>query len=348
MTHIIFSGAKRSSAAWGGAAAALAVCLPAAAEERTALPDLAQALLDAAYESSDANEIAAVAKAVKAVFPDYADAIEAQAAATVAGLTPLETGDGATLAEAGGEKNDAEEEGDEGDGGEGAEETDAPPPRYSLLAVRPWDGDIKVSAVFSSGNSENSAVGISFDTARIGGDFTHNLKGYFDLGQSGGETNQRRWGAAYQLDYNFGERTYAYGRFSYDEDEFSGFDYRLFAGAGLGHHYFLSDALTWKVEAGPGYRYSPIDDTREVEQQVAVYAASETDWLIREGVLFEQDFTVTWSSPTTTVESITSLKTDLTESLSTAVSFEYRFETDPPQNRENTDTIARASLVYGF
>ena len=62
MTHIIFRGAKRSSAAWGGAAAALAVCLPAAAEERAALPDIAQALLDAAYESGDANEIAAVAK----------------------------------------------------------------------------------------------------------------------------------------------------------------------------------------------------------------------------------------------------------------------------------------------
>ena len=332
MTQIIFGGV-----------AAFALCLPASAEERAAIPDVAQALLNAAYESGDAGEIAAVAKAASAVFPDYADAIDAQAAQTIAALSAAETEDGATLAEA-----DSGEEGAEAEGEDGAGETDGPPPRYRLLSVRPWDGDVKVSAVFSSGNSENSAVGISFDTARIGGDFTHNLKGYFDLGQSGGETNQRRWGASYQLDYNFGERTYAYSRFSYDEDEFSGFDYRLFAGAGLGHHYFLSDALTWKVEAGPGYRYSPLDDTRDIEQQIAVYAASETDWLIREGVVFEQDFTVTWSSPTTTVESVTSLKTDLTKSLSTAFSFEYRFETDPPQDRENTDTIARASLVYGF
>ena len=298
----------------------------AAAQEPAEIPDLAQALLDAAYETGDPAEIEAVKKAVAKVFPDYDTAIVDQANSRVAALAPA----------------DSDEDDDTG-GADDAEEVTS-----SLIAIKPWDGKIQTSAVFSSGNSENSAVGVLVDAARTAGDFTHNVSGYFDLGKSGGVTNQKRWGAAYQLDWNFSERTYAYARASYDEDEFSGFDYRLFGGAGLGHFIAKSDPFTWKVEGGPGFRYSPRDISREVEQEIAVYGASELDWVIRDGVTFEQDFATTWTSPTTTLISVTSLTTQLMENLSTGVSFEYRYETDPPDGRENTDTIARASVIYGF
>jgi len=308
-------------------AAMLALASGAAAQSETeladrAIPDIAQALLDAAYTTGDAAEVAAVARAVKAVFPDHAAAIDNQSALQMAEF------DAATEPDASAE--------------------DAPTPIGGLLSVSPWDGKIQASGVFSNGNSDNAAVGIAIDAARTSGDFVHNITAFFDLGESNGVTNQKRWGGAYQLDYSFGERTYAYGRVSYEEDEFSGFDYRLFTGAGLGHFFAKSDPFIWKVEGGPGFRYSPIDDMNEIEQELAVYAASETDWAIRDGLIFEQDFNATWTDPTTTFQSITSLTTALTDSLSTGVSFEYRFETDPPAGREDTDTIARASLKYGF
>ncbi|PQA86768.1 DUF481 domain-containing protein [Hyphococcus luteus] len=295
----------------------------AGAEEPGEIPDIAAALLQSAYESGDPDEIAAVAKAVKDVFPDYEDAITADVEATLAALEPAE------------------------------EEPPAPPekkgpPPGGLLAVKPWDGKISASGVLSSGNSENAAVGVAVDAARTAGRYKHNIKGFFDLGESDNVTNQKRWGLAYKLDYNFGERTYVYGRFSYEEDEFSGFDYRLFTGAGLGHYFAKAEDFTFKVEGGPGYRYSPIDETREVEQNVAAYASSEFDWIIREGVKFEQDFSTTWTSPTTTFQSVTSLTTQVWGDISTGLSFEYRYETDPPLGRENTDTLAKASLIYGF
>ena len=91
-----------------------------------------------------------------------------------------------------------------------------------------------------------------------------------------------------------------------------------------------------------------IDITRDIEKEFAVYAASETDWLIREGLKLEQDFNVTWTSPTTTFQSVTSLTTEIWGDISTGLTFEYRYETNPPLGRENTDTIAKASLIYGF
>jgi len=309
--------------------AALHVAASAAvAQEPTAIPDIAQALLNAAYETGDPNEIEAVAKAVKAVFPDYEVAITNQAADKVATLTAddeiVETADAETA------------------------DNLSPPEDAGVFAISPWDGKVETSALFSSGNSNNSAVGILIDAKREGQNFVQNFDAFVNLGASEGVLNQKRWGAAYKLDYNLSDRTYAYGRFSYEEDEFSGFDYRLFAGVGLGYFLFDSDPFTWKVEGGPGYRYSPIDDTREIDQQFAVYAASETDWTIREGVLFEQDFSVTYADVTTTLQSITSLSTKLWQSISTGVSFEYRHETNPPAGRENTDTIAKAAVSYGF
>lgn len=304
-------------------AAAVFLCAaPAAAQETPEIPDIAAALLQSAYESGDADEIAAVAKAVKKVFPDYEAAIAEDVEAQIAALEP-----------------ETPEE---------PVQTAAPPPPGGFIAVRPWDGKLSASGLLASGNSDNAAVGVALDAARAAGAFQHNIKGFFDLGESDGETSQKRWGLAYKLDYNFGERAYAYGRVSYEEDAFSGFDYRLFSGAGLGYYFAKTEPFTLKFEGGPGFRYSPVDDTREVESEFATYAASELDWMISDGVKFEQDVSVTWTQPTTTIQSVSSLTTQIWGDISTGLSFEYRYETDPPLGRENTDTIAKASLIYGF
>ncbi len=308
------------------ATVAAAALLPAAAAAGdAALPDLVQALLDEAYATENPAEIAAVVKAVKGVFPDYADAIAAQSDARIAAVTPP------------GPDPEAE-----------ATESEPDYAGAGVFAIRPWKGKAQAGASFASGNSDNLAVGLSVDATRTAGDFAHHVAAFIDIAESESVVTQKRWGASYQLDYSFSERSYGYARFAYEEDEFSGFDYRLFAGAGLGHFLYKTEPFTWKVEAGPGFRYSPIDDTREVEEEFAAYGSTEVDWVIRNGVLFEQDVNVTWTEPTTTVQSISALTTDLTDSISTSVSFEYRYETDPPAGRENTDTVARASIVYGF
>lgn len=326
-------------------AAATALASPAAlsAQDQPALPDIAQALMQAAYDSEDAAEIAAVARAVKAVFPNYAAAIEAQASAKLTELARIEQAEAEIAAASKGavEKDVEPQE-------VALEVPPPPPPPPGIFALRPWDGKINASGLLSDGNSENVAAGVKVEAVRKSGSLVHNIKGFFDLGRSRGKTNQKRWGASYQLDFDLGDATYAYGRLSYEENEFSGFDYRLFAGAGLGHFYFDTETFVWKVEGGPGFRYSPIDATREIEQQVALYASSEIDWQIRDGVELEQDVNVTWTTPTTTFETVTALTTQLTDSISTGLSFEYRYETDPPEGRENFDAIARASLIYGF
>lgn len=300
----------------------LASYLPARAQDGAPVPQIAEALLDAAYQTGDPAEIEAVTRAVKTVFMDYEAAIEARTQSVLAQLEPAS---------------------------EPTLDDDAPPPpAKGFLAVAPWKGKINAGAALASGNSDNFSAGVAIDAARTAGDWVHNFNAFIDYAETNDITNQKRWGASYQLDYLFLDDTYFYGRLSYEEDDFSGFEFRVFGGAGIGHYLYRTEPFTWKLEGGPGYRYSPIDGSDRIEREFAVYGASELDWLIRDGLIFEQDVNTTWTAPTTTIQSLTSLTTALTENLSTGLSFEYRYETMPPLGRLKSDKIARASLVYGF
>lgn len=320
---------------------------PIESEAPTPIPDVARAMIDAAYETEDPVQVSAVANAAMQVFPKEAEAIGAYADKKREALSsPLFAGrvkdELVVTAEPEKEKQPPS--------------VDARPDEVELkpgkapkfLGLGPWKGKATASGLRSTGNSQNAAAGFQFEAHRDFGDFTHNLAGRFDFGKSKGKTTQQRWGASYKLDYRYSDKTYAFARLSYDEDAFSGFDYRLFAGLGVGRRLFNTEGFKWKVEGGPGYQYAPIDDTREVDNHPAAYLSSETDWLIRDGLKFEQDVNGTWTSPTSTIVSQTTLTTVLTDTLSTGISYLYRYETDPPSGRLNEDTTFRLNLTYGF
>ncbi|MEE2692335.1 MAG: DUF481 domain-containing protein [Pseudomonadota bacterium] len=309
-------------------------------------PEVARAMLDAAAATGQTTQVNAVANAARAVFPDDAEAIDAYADGLTSALLlqMLNATSDYLVVKAAAEPEKAAPKVDDS-----IDEQELPsgePPKW--LKLGPWAGKATASGLVSSGNSRNAAAGLRVDAHREFSYFTHNISLYFDYGKSKGVKSQQRWGTAYKLDYLLGDNTYAYGRFSYDEDEFSGFDYKLFGGVGVGHRFFDTKEFKLKVEGGPGYQYSPIDDTREVDKHAAFYASGELDWIIRPGLKFEQDVNTTWTQPSSSLISSTALTTSLTDTLSAGVSFLYRYETDPPAGRVNTDTSFRMNLTYGF
>ncbi|MGF1544761.1 MAG: YdiY family protein [Parvularculaceae bacterium] len=304
-------------------------------------PDVARALLDAAAETGNPAEIGAVSRAAQKIFPDDADAI-ADYAAALASQAAADADADAPVAVA--DANPAAEPVETAE----TEDKDDKPKTGGVFALAPWDGDVAFSAVSATGNSENAALGFNFEGQREGGGLKHTVNAFADFGVASDELNQKRWGASYQGDVEFSPRGYAFGRVEYEEDEFSGFDYRLFFGAGAGYKILKNDAVQWQVDAGPGYRISPIDDTREVDRNVAVRGASAFDWTIRKGVRFDHDARVIWTDPTTTFQSTLGITTELVGGLTTGASFLYRFETNPPAGNERVDTIVRANIGYAF
>ena len=229
-------------------------------------------------------------------------------------------------------------------------------PAYAQDGEENWDGAIEFSAANATGNTENTNLGLAAKGKRKTGRYTHNLAAAINYAETDDAETQNNWIVSYQLDMQIRDRTYGYGRISYEQDEFSGFENRLFLGAGVGHHIFQSEQKNWKIEGGPGYRLSnveqptpPIPAGFEDEQsEFAFYAASDFDITIREGVLFEHDLSTTWTDTNTTVTTVFGLSTKLTENMSSKIAYQIDFETDPPLGREDTDTLLKASLLFGF
>ena len=218
-----------------------------------------------------------------------------------------------------------------------------------------WDGTIEFSAANATGNSENTTIGVGLDSRNKQGRYTHNVDAYANYAESDGTEQQNNFGVAYQLDLDLSDVSYGFGRISYEQDEFSGFDYRVFLGAGLGRFLIQNNVRVWKVEAGPGVRFTRIEEPvplppgfEDEETEVSAFANSEFDWTIREGVLFEHNLAATYADSSSTISTLFALSTKLTENLSSKVSYQVDFETDPPLGREDTDTLLKASLLLGF
>lgn len=225
-----------------------------------------------------------------------------------------------------------------------------------------WDVEVEASAAKTSGNTENTQLGLKGKFQRQIGRFIHVVSGNVDYAEQVvrlededvSRATQDRWMASYQVDAQLRDRTHGYARVQYDEDRFSGFNKRWFAGVGLGHDIFDSEQLTWSVEAGPGYRWAELEPSinpvlmdRE-SQEFAAYADSDLDVHIRENVSLEQNANVTYAQSNTTYDTLIGVRTKLTNSVSSKLSYQVKYETDPPQGRESRDTMLKASLLLGF
>ena len=117
-----------------------------------------------------------------------------------------------------------------------------------------WTGEGTVSGAYTSGNTQTTEVGIAVKAAKQFGkwDIKGNLEA--DYGENNDVESRNRWALAGQLNRKLTERWLTYGRGTYEEDKFSGFDSRLFFGAGVGYKVLTGGAASWTLEAGPGYR----------------------------------------------------------------------------------------------
>ena len=223
-----------------------------------------------------------------------------------------------------------------------------------------WTGEGNLGGGVTTGNTDTVDVGIALKVAKEFGPWKVAADGGFDFGQVDGTDNRRRWWVGSQVQRDFTDRLYGFGDISYEEDDFSGFDSRLFIGTGAGYHVYKEKPLLWSVEVAPGYRRSIVSAETDglvpptivtpsfTANDFAVRGSSKFAYHFNENVVFTNDTDVIWSDTSTQTVNTAALSAQLTERISGRVSFQVRHETDPPVGFVNTDTATRVSIVYGF
>jgi putative salt-induced outer membrane protein len=224
-----------------------------------------------------------------------------------------------------------------------------------------WTGEGSLSAAYTTGNTTTNDLGASLNLARETQVWKASLEAFADFGETDNVETRNRWFLAGQLDRQINDRLYGFGRVSYEKDEFSGFDSRVFAGGGLGYQILADEPTTWSIEGGPGIKIDKIanriaidENGNEIaipsttEESVSVIGASNFVHAFNENVSFSNNTDILFAEESTQLANIAAITAKLTQSLSARASFETRHDTNPPPGFEDTDTATRLSLVYAF
>lgn len=225
--------------------------------------------------------------------------------------------------------------------------------------AKKWSGEGSLSAGVTTGNTDTIDIGVGAKAVRQDGRWKVALEGGYDYGEIDGLASRDRWYVSGQTDYDVTDRIFTFARASYEQDDFSGFDSRVFAGAGAGYHIFKRENVTWSVEAAPGFRIDEVSD--EVDPvsglvvtpgrtvtNFALRGGSAFKYIFNENVDFTNDTNVIWTDLSTQTINTSALNAKLIGALTARLSFEVRNDTNPPEGFVETDTATRLSLVYGF
>ena len=312
--------------------ATLAFCLAAATAGTPVaakLPDAARAMIDAAIATGDAKKIDTVLDLAATTFPDEGEEIAA-----------IRKDWNARAKERAAAAKTAE--------------------REAILtagALVLWSGEGELGGFQSSGNSDTIGVSASLKLQREGIDWSHRLRVRLDYQRQNGTTSREQVLAAYEPRWQFDPAVFAYGLAQYERNRLQGVDARYSVSGGLGYRVIDRDDLSLSVKAGPAYRVTDYTDER-MEKSLAGLVALDFDWQIFDRLTLTQDTnalaetggeaTVFFDGSNTTLNLITGLDFKVSDNLRARMSYQVDYDSDPPVGKVSTDTLTRATLIYGF
>ncbi|WP_166264049.1 DUF481 domain-containing protein [Marinobacter caseinilyticus] len=218
-----------------------------------------------------------------------------------------------------------------------------------------WDGEAELGALITSGNSEetniNSRLGLVHETTSW-----RNLLELRSLySEADDETTSERYSASAETNYKFSERQYWFLRGAYDDNRFTGYDFRTSATTGYGHRVWQNGERSFlDLSVGAGYRFNklkqPNEAGRRSEQEAIARLAGQYDYALSDNALFRQKLSteVGLDGNNTISESETSVQASVVGNVSMKAAYLVKHVSNPPAGAERIDTEMSLSLLYGF
>jgi len=216
-------------------------------------------------------------------------------------------------------------------------------------------GSGEVGLLITSGNSEtdsvNAKVGIKYEKEHFLSEA--NLAALYSSektevdGKKEDKVSAEKYNYSAKIGYKFNEADYVFINGDYEDDRFSGYDYKTTYSAGYGRKVIASDTTKLDIEIGPGYRYDVLEGG-ESEDEAILRGYAMFNYKFSDAVSFQQDVTVVYGSDNTNTKSVSALTSQIIGALSMKASFKVNHNTDVPADKDKTDTETALTLVYDF
>ncbi len=221
------------------------------------------------------------------------------------------------------------------------------PTAFAATGESEWGGEAELGLVTTSGNTETTTANFK-GKLKNEREQWHHLFTLATLHSSNKESNTaERYLLTAKSDYKINDVSYAFGRFSFEDDRFSGFEYRATETLGYGRHIIREETLKFDVEGGPGVRQSK-PEVGSSDSEGIFYLSGNLKWNVSETSVFTQDLFSEIGEDATITKSVTALKTQINGDLAMKATYTIKQTSEVPVGVEKTDTETAVTLVYSF
>jgi putative salt-induced outer membrane protein len=218
----------------------------------------------------------------------------------------------------------------------------------AVAQADPWQGKGEAGAVWASGNTDSSSVNLKLAMSKVADEWKHQLDMSYLRASANGDTSANKFVGAWQSNYNFSTRTFAFGALRYDHDEFSGFQYQASASTGLGYKFFDTDTVKFSGQAGVGYRRIEDSVTDATSDDLVFVAGLDYEYTVTATTKLVDKFHLETGSDNTQLTNFAGVEVKMSDKLALAAGYDVTQNTNPPPGKKKTDTVTTLNLVYSF
>lgn len=210
-----------------------------------------------------------------------------------------------------------------------------------------WKGEGQIGGSQSSGNTQTVSLTLGIKLKKEGLRWAHKAQALVDYDRTDGQTDKNQMQFGLESDFKFAKRVYVYGSAQYLRDRFAGFTSQVSLSGGLGTKLIARPDLTLDFKAGPAWRRTDYIGEPTANELTGL-AALNASWKIAPYLTFTEDATALAGEGNVNVTALSALSFKVNKALSTRISYQVIYNTQPPEDYHPLDRLTRFTLVYGF
>lgn len=216
-----------------------------------------------------------------------------------------------------------------------------------------WRTRVEVSYVKASGNTDTETLSGKLEAKKEGDVNRYFVKGSVLQAEDDDEETADKWLLDGRWERLFTERFFGFLTASYLRDEFSGYDYRVAGGPGLGCDFIKTKEHQLKGLFSVPYYYDKFSEGDEDSDSYAAgKAAAEYMWQILGNLIFREnaDYLVSFEDKNKYfINSETAIEVKVNTRVSLGISYIFAYQNDlPSPDIDHTDETFLTSLIVNF
>ena len=225
-------------------------------------------------------------------------------------------------------------------------------PFMTLVAMEPpkaFTGDVRFGFNRKDGNTNTENLDFIVRAQWLQEQFRHETELIAESEKADGAVVDEHYETNYQLNYDFTERWFSYGRLGYTKNRFSAIDEQYQLGAGAGRRINLANQMKLNLQLGAAFLVSHYDGS-DSEKDLAGRWRMRMDWPIPgTDMMFFHENEFFWAVDdfnNNQTESSTGIKIPLLGNLFSELRYDFDYVNQPGDGQERADEEWVISLGY--